>query len=71
MNTEYKHMLIFCVQINGLIVEMNNAQILDMIDKLRKIEKKMSLVYTFFKASMFTNNYGKLQQQQETNRPAL
>jgi DASH complex subunit DAD3 len=50
---------------------MNNAQILDMIDKLRKIEKKMSLVYTFFKASMFTNNYGKLQQQQETNRPAL
>lgn len=56
------------LQINSLLVDMNDNQVLDMIDKLRRIEKKMSLVYTFFKASMFLNNYGK---QQETNRPVL
>lgn len=55
-------------KINALLVDLNDNQVLEMIDRLRKIEKKMSLVYTFFKTSMFVNNFGK---PQETNRPAI
>lgn len=39
-----------------------------MIEKLRQVEKKVSTVFTFFKAAMYANNY---QEKEDTNRPVL
>lgn len=35
---------------------MNNVETKQAIEKLRQVEQKMDLVYTFFKASMYANN---------------
>ncbi|KAI9334189.1 hypothetical protein BD770DRAFT_19424 [Pilaira anomala] len=55
-------------KINATLKELNDVQIIAMIEKLRQVEKKMSTVFTFFKASMYTNNY---EEKEDTNRPII
>lgn len=64
---------------NHLVAETNDAEVVALIDKLRILEKKMSLVFTFFKASLYSLNtwqqegqYGSSNAMDEdTNRPAI
>lgn len=51
-----------------MLIELNESQVITMIEKLRQIEKKMSTAFTYFKASMYTNNY---QDKEDTNRPVI
>lgn len=41
-------------QMNQLITRINTTEVLNLINKLRTLEKKVGLVYTLFKASVYT-----------------
>ncbi|KAI8997457.1 hypothetical protein BDB01DRAFT_846110 [Pilobolus umbonatus] len=56
-------------KMNNTIRSMNDTSIIQLIEQMRRLEKKMSLVFTFFKASMFTNTL--YDSQGETNRPPI
>jgi hypothetical protein len=63
---------------NQLVAETNDAEVVALIDKLRVLEKKMSLVFTFFKASLYSLNmwqeedhYNSNAMIEDTNRPAI
>ncbi|KAG2180269.1 hypothetical protein INT43_004058 [Umbelopsis isabellina] len=65
-------------KMNQLVAETNDAEVVALIDKLRVLEKKMSLVFTFFKASLYSLNmwqeedhYNKNAMIEDTNRPAI
>ncbi|RUS20676.1 DASH complex subunit Dad3-domain-containing protein [Endogone sp. FLAS-F59071] len=58
-------------QMNNLVAEMNRSDVEQLIDKLRRLEQKMSLVFTLFKASVYsltesqTEAAALMQQQQQ------
>jgi hypothetical protein len=64
---------------NQLVAETNDAEVVALIDKLRVLEKKMSLVFTFFKASLYSLNMWQQEGQystssamdEDTNRPPI
>lgn len=64
---------------NQLVAETNDGEVVDLIDKLRVLEKKMSLVFTFFKASLYSLNMWQHEGQygdagakdEDTNRPPI
>ncbi|KAI8973274.1 hypothetical protein BDF20DRAFT_881480 [Mycotypha africana] len=56
-------------KINAAVLKVNEGEVVDMVDKLRKVEQKMSLVFTFFKASMFANKF--YEKEESTNRPSF
>jgi hypothetical protein len=65
---------------NQLVAETNDGEVVDLIDKLRALEKKMSLVFTFFKASLYSLNMWQQDGQysttsddmdEDTNRPPI
>ncbi|KAI8583004.1 hypothetical protein K450DRAFT_277881 [Umbelopsis ramanniana AG] len=66
-------------KMNQLVAETNDAEVVALIDKLRILEKKMSLVFTFFKASLYSLNMWQQEGQyvssnamdEDTNRPAI
>ncbi|KAI8366077.1 uncharacterized protein BYT42DRAFT_588820 [Radiomyces spectabilis] len=66
-------------KLNQLVTSTNDTEIIHLIDKLRRVEKKMSLVFLFFKASMYSNNIrqleesypGKVDETSGTNRPVF
>ncbi|KAJ2955579.1 hypothetical protein NQZ79_g8428 [Umbelopsis isabellina] len=65
-------------KMNQLVAETNDAEVVALIDKLRVLEKKMSLVFTFFKASLYSLNmwqeedhYNLSAMIEDTNRPAI
>ena len=54
---------------------VNNVETKQAIEKLRQVEQKMDLVYTFFKASMYANNINNEDNEADpspsTNRPSF
>lgn len=71
-------MLFLNAQMNQLVADTNDAEVVALIDKLRVLEKKMSLVFTFFKASLYSLNmwqeedhYNLNAMIEDTNRPAI
>ncbi|KAI8088697.1 uncharacterized protein BX664DRAFT_358352 [Halteromyces radiatus] len=59
-------------RLNDLVTRTNQEEVLQLIEKLRRVEKKMSLVFTFFQASMYSSNIWQQEEQDEnTNRPAF
>ncbi|KAL1919885.1 uncharacterized protein VTP21DRAFT_1817 [Calcarisporiella thermophila] len=59
-NTE-KGIILACEQLlsninelNSTITEMNNQDMVEAIEKLRGVERKMGLVHTLFKASLYS-----------------
>ncbi|ORX47485.1 hypothetical protein DM01DRAFT_1140446 [Hesseltinella vesiculosa] len=42
-------------KLNDLVNKTNEEEVMQLIEKLRRVEKKMSLVFTFFQASMFAS----------------
>ncbi|CAO3671680.1 unnamed protein product [Rhizopus stolonifer] len=52
-------------KLKACISELNDKEMVNMIEKLRRIEKKSSLVCTFFRASAYEH----LEKTQSTNRP--
>ncbi|KAI8140562.1 hypothetical protein BJV82DRAFT_623089 [Fennellomyces sp. T-0311] len=56
-------------RLNNLVASANDEQITPLIDKLRHIEKRLSLIYTFFMASSYSNNMRKQENESNTNRP--
>ncbi|KAL1927517.1 hypothetical protein VTP01DRAFT_3754 [Rhizomucor pusillus] len=61
--------------LNALVVATNKEQTDPLVEKLRRVEQKMSLVYTFFKASAYSNTAmwqdSEGTDQPDTNRPAF
>ncbi|KAF9381702.1 hypothetical protein BGX21_002037 [Mortierella sp. AD011] len=52
-------------QINGTLQEMNAVDIAQLIDKMRVVERKMGLVYTLFKSSVYAVTQQMQEQEQE------
>jgi hypothetical protein len=56
----------------AVIVQLNTNQVPALADKLREIERKSGLVYTLFKASIYSvikDNEAQALEEQATNRP--
>ncbi|KAI9317133.1 hypothetical protein BX666DRAFT_2027227 [Dichotomocladium elegans] len=59
-------------KLNALVSSTNDEQIIPLIDKLRRVEKKMALVCRSFKASIYTSNDPwQDTPESQTNRPAF
>ncbi|ORE04738.1 hypothetical protein BCV72DRAFT_231102 [Rhizopus microsporus var. microsporus] len=62
---EAEHLVENINKLKACASQMNDEELINIIEKLRRIEKKTSLVCTFFRASAFNH----LKQTQNTNRP--
>ncbi|CAG8661318.1 40440_t:CDS:2 [Gigaspora margarita] len=51
---EYERLASNIDRLNQTITRLNTTDILVLIDKLRALEKKVGLVYTLFKASVYS-----------------
>ncbi|GAN02835.1 hypothetical protein MAM1_0029c02282 [Mucor ambiguus] len=73
--TETEQLIENINKLNGTIERVNNTETKQAIEKLRQVEQKMDLVYTFFKASMYANNIHSEDSEAElsssTNRPSF
>ncbi|KAL7318159.1 hypothetical protein PS15m_004417 [Mucor circinelloides] len=62
-------------KLNATMERVNNVETKQAIEKLRQVEQKMDLVYTFFKASMYANNVysedGEAEPSSFTDRPSF
>ncbi|KAI7863324.1 hypothetical protein BDF14DRAFT_1998520 [Spinellus fusiger] len=54
-------------KLNNAVSTVNDIHVIQLIDQLRRTEKRMSFVYTFFK----TATYASHQWNDTTNRPAF
>ncbi|KAL9549643.1 hypothetical protein MBANPS3_005101 [Mucor bainieri] len=54
--TETEQLIENINKLNETMERVNNTETKQAIEKLRQVEQKMDLVYTFFKASMYANN---------------
>ncbi|CAG8475216.1 6964_t:CDS:2 [Acaulospora morrowiae] len=52
--TEYEKLVTNVDRMNQIITHMNTTEVLNLINKLRTLEKKVGLVYTLFKASVYS-----------------
>jgi len=51
---EFEQLVSNIGHMNNLITQMNRSDVEQLIDKLRRLEQKMSLVFTLFKASVYS-----------------
>ncbi|CAG8551455.1 8287_t:CDS:2 [Cetraspora pellucida] len=51
---EYERLVSNIDKLNQTITRLNTTDVLVLIDKLRTLEKKVGLVYTLFKASVYS-----------------
>ncbi|RIB13766.1 DASH complex subunit Dad3 [Gigaspora rosea] len=51
---EYERLVSNIDRLNQTITRLNTTDVLVLIDKLRALEKKVGLVYTLFKASVYS-----------------
>ncbi|CAO3586025.1 unnamed protein product [Absidia cylindrospora] len=59
-------------KLQSLVAKTNQDEVLQLIEKVRRVEEKMSLVSTFFQTSLYSNNMLQQDGQDEnTNRPAF
>ncbi|KAF7728919.1 hypothetical protein EC973_005314 [Apophysomyces ossiformis] len=63
-------------RLNEVLAMNNGAEVDQLIAKLRNVEKKMSTVFTLFKASVYASNFKQKvdlpqlsAEQEDTNRP--
>ncbi|GBB83627.1 hypothetical protein RclHR1_10320005 [Rhizophagus clarus] len=74
---EYQKLSSHINKINETIIHINTNDIEILVDKLRSLEKKFGLVYTLFKASVYslvTSNdqeNGNINDENTTNRPLM
>ena len=67
----------FFFKLNATITHMNTNEIVVLVDKLRILEKKIGLVYTLFKASVYslslitTSDQENVNIEGNTNRPPI
>ncbi|KAK4519595.1 uncharacterized protein ATC70_009832 [Mucor velutinosus] len=73
--TETEQLIENINKLNATIERVNNVETKQAIEKLRQVEQKMNLVYTFFKASMYANNIhsedSETDPSSSTNRPSF
>ncbi|KAF1805274.1 hypothetical protein FB192DRAFT_1362025 [Mucor lusitanicus] len=73
--TETEQLIENINKLNAKMERVNNVETKQAIEKLRQVEQKMDLVYTFFKASMYANNIHSEDSQTDaspsTNRPSF
>ncbi|KAI9250567.1 hypothetical protein BDA99DRAFT_564077 [Phascolomyces articulosus] len=56
--------------LNHIVASTNDKQVTHLIHKLRLIEQRLSLIYTFFMASSYSNTKRKQEgESHHTNRP--
>ncbi|CAI2167187.1 7091_t:CDS:2 [Funneliformis geosporum] len=75
--SEYEKLSSHINKINVTITQMNTSDIVILVDKLRALEKKIGLVYTLFKASVYSlitasdqENMNNIEES-TTNRPPI
>ncbi|CAB4386166.1 hypothetical protein RhiirA5_349990 [Rhizophagus irregularis] len=71
---EYQKLSSHIEKINETIIHINTNDIEILVDKLRSLEKKFGLVYTLFKASVYsvvTSNENVIINDENTNRPLM
>ncbi|CAG8434170.1 14686_t:CDS:2 [Funneliformis caledonium] len=74
--SEYEKLGSHIDKINVTITQMNTSDIVILVDKLRTLEKKIGLVYTLFKASVYSLITASDQEnvnniEESTNRPPI
>lgn len=57
-------------QLSALIEKVNDQEAGQVLERMRQVEQKMSLVYTFLKASRYSHNPNE-QEESTTNRPSF
>ncbi|ORZ10874.1 hypothetical protein BCR42DRAFT_454416 [Absidia repens] len=59
-------------KLQNLVAKTNQDEVHQLIEKVRRVEEKMSLISTFFQTSLYSNNMLQQDDQEEnTNRPAF
>ncbi|RUS30360.1 DASH complex subunit Dad3-domain-containing protein [Jimgerdemannia flammicorona] len=51
---EFEQLVSNIAHMNNLVARMNTTDVEQLVDKLRRLEQKMSLVFTLFKASIYS-----------------
>ncbi|RKP07331.1 DASH complex subunit Dad3-domain-containing protein [Thamnocephalis sphaerospora] len=70
----YENLAAALEQMNQVVLELNTSQVPVLTDKLREIERKFGLVYTLFKASVYSvvkDNEARDLEERQTNRPVF
>ncbi|KAG0200163.1 hypothetical protein BGX28_006694, partial [Mortierella sp. GBA30] len=62
---EYAKVAAKLEHINGTLQEMNAVDVAQLIDKIRTVERKMGLVYTLFKSSVYSVSKQNQDQEEE------
>ncbi|KAG9291141.1 hypothetical protein G9A89_013013 [Geosiphon pyriformis] len=65
LRAEYEKLVAHVDKMKETITQMNTTDVVLLIDKLRSLEKKVGLVYTLFRASVYSLVTAAAQQQQE------
>ncbi|CAO3644175.1 unnamed protein product [Cunninghamella blakesleeana] len=58
-------------KLNELVCKTNHEEVTLLVDKIRSIETKMMLVYTFLQSSLYSSNTSQAEEEPRTNRPAF
>ncbi|CAO3645393.1 hypothetical protein BJ944DRAFT_264976 [Cunninghamella echinulata] len=58
-------------KLNELVCKTNQEEVTLLVDKIRSVETKIMLVYTFLQSSLYSSNVSQTEEEPRTNRPAF